>query len=39
VIAWERSPLHNALAQGRLLFGSEIKAILAVAPELASREQ
>jgi len=28
-------PLHYALAGGRLLFGSEIKAILAVAPELA----
>ena len=29
-------PLHYALAGGRLLFGSEIKAILAVAPELAA---
>ncbi len=28
-------PLHYALVNGRLLFGSEIKAILAVAPELA----
>jgi asparagine synthase (glutamine-hydrolysing) len=28
-------PLHYALVKGRLLFGSEIKAILAVAPELA----
>jgi asparagine synthase (glutamine-hydrolysing) len=28
-------PLHYAFHQGRLLFGSEIKAILAVAPELA----
>jgi asparagine synthase (glutamine-hydrolysing) len=31
-----KKPLHYALAHGRLLFGSEIKAILAVAPELAS---
>lgn len=30
-----KKPLHYALSQGRLLFGSEIKAILAVAPELA----
>jgi asparagine synthase (glutamine-hydrolysing) len=30
-----KKPLHYALADGRLLFGSEIKAILAVAPELA----
>jgi asparagine synthase (glutamine-hydrolysing) len=29
-------PLHYALANGRLLFGSEIKAILAAAPELAT---
>ena len=29
-----KKPLHYALAEGRLLFGSEIKAILAVAPEL-----
>jgi len=28
-------PLHYAFHRGRLLFGSEIKAILAVAPELA----
>ena len=28
-------PLHYAFHQGRLLFGSEIKAILAAAPELA----
>jgi asparagine synthase (glutamine-hydrolysing) len=28
-------PLHYALANGRLLFGSEIKAVLAAAPELA----
>lgn len=28
-------PLHYAFSDGRLLFGSEIKAILAVAPELA----
>jgi asparagine synthase (glutamine-hydrolysing) len=31
-----KKPLHYALARGRLLFGSEIKSILAVAPELAS---
>jgi asparagine synthase (glutamine-hydrolysing) len=30
-----KKPLHYALAGQRLLFGSEIKAILAVAPELA----
>src|SRR2546427_10231320 len=30
-----KKPLHYALHQGRLLFASEIKAILAVAPELA----
>lgn len=30
-----KKPLHYAVHQGRLLFGSEIKAILAVAPELA----
>ena len=30
-----KKPLHYALHQGRLLFGSEIKAIFAVAPELA----
>jgi asparagine synthase (glutamine-hydrolysing) len=29
-------PLYYAVAPGRLLFGSEIKAILAVAPELAA---
>lgn len=29
-------PLHYALHDGRLLFGSEIKAILAAAPELAT---
>jgi len=29
-------PLHYAFSNSRLLFGSEIKAILAVAPELAS---
>ena len=32
-------PLHYALADGRLLFGSEIKSILAVAPELAIIDQ
>lgn len=31
-----KKPLHYALSGGRLLFGSEIKCILAVAPELAS---
>lgn len=30
-----KKPVHYALHNGRLLFGSEIKAILAVAPELA----
>ncbi len=29
-----KKPLHYALVQGRLFFGSEIKSILAVAPEL-----
>lgn len=29
-----KKPLHYALANGRLLFGSEIKSILTVAPEL-----
>jgi len=31
-----KKPLHYALSGGRLLFGSEIKAILAAAPELAA---
>jgi asparagine synthase (glutamine-hydrolysing) len=31
-----KKPVHYAFAGGRLLFGSEIKSILAVAPELAS---
>ena len=31
-----KKPMHYALQNGRLLFGSEIKTILAVAPELAS---
>ncbi len=31
-----KKPIHYALHKGRLLFGSEIKAILAVAPELAT---
>jgi asparagine synthase (glutamine-hydrolysing) len=31
-----KKPLHYALHRGRLLFGSEIKTILSVAPELAS---
>ena len=31
-----KKPIHYALHSGRLLFGSEIKAILAVAPELAT---
>jgi len=30
-----KKPLHYALEKGRLYFGSEIKSILAVAPELA----
>ena len=30
-----KKPLHYALHEGRLLFGSEIKTILAVAPQLA----
>jgi asparagine synthase (glutamine-hydrolysing) len=34
-----KKPLHYALHKGRLLFGSEIKAILAVAPELAEISQ
>lgn len=34
-----KKPLHYALTGGRLLFGSEIKSILAVAPELASVNQ
>jgi asparagine synthase (glutamine-hydrolysing) len=32
-------PLHYAFADGRLLFASEIKSILAVAPELATLNQ
>ena len=31
-----KKPLHYALSGGRLLFGSEIKAILAAAPELST---
>jgi asparagine synthase (glutamine-hydrolysing) len=31
-----KKPLHYALSDGRLLFGSEIKSILAVAPELTT---
>jgi asparagine synthase (glutamine-hydrolysing) len=34
-----KKPLHYAFANGRLLFGSEIKSILAVAPELAEVNQ
>ena len=30
-----KKPLYYALSQGRLFFGSEIKALLAVAPDLA----
>lgn len=30
-----KKPLHYAIAEGRLLFGSEIKALLAVAPKLS----
>jgi asparagine synthase (glutamine-hydrolysing) len=32
-------PLHYAITNGRLLFASEIKSILAVAPELATLDQ
>jgi asparagine synthase (glutamine-hydrolysing) len=32
-------PLHYAFADGRLLFGSEIKSILAAAPELGAIDQ
>ena len=32
-------PLHYAFAEGRLLFASEIKSILAVAPELATIDE
>jgi asparagine synthase (glutamine-hydrolysing) len=31
-----KKPLHYALSSGRILFGSEIKAILAAAPELSA---
>ena len=34
-----KKPLHYAFADGRLLFGSEIKAILAAAPELSQVDQ
>jgi asparagine synthase (glutamine-hydrolysing) len=34
-----KKPLHYALADGRLLFGSEIKAILAGSPELSEVDQ
>jgi asparagine synthase (glutamine-hydrolysing) len=34
-----KKPLHYALSDGRFLFGSEIKTILAVAPELAEINQ
>ncbi len=34
-----KKPLHYACADGRLLFGSEIKSILAVAPELSTVNQ
>jgi len=34
-----KKPLHYALHQGRLLFSSEIKSLLAVAPELAEVDQ
>jgi asparagine synthase (glutamine-hydrolysing) len=34
-----KKPLHYALHNGRLFFGSEIKAILAVAPELSEVNQ
>src|SRR5580704_7370970 len=34
-----KKPLHYAFADGRLLFGSEIKSMLAVAPELSTINQ
>src|SRR5262252_6212943 len=34
----DKKPLDYALHQGRLLFGSEIKTILAIAPELAQTD-
>jgi asparagine synthase (glutamine-hydrolysing) len=34
-----KKPLHYSLADGQLLFGSEIKSLLAVAPELAEIDQ
>jgi asparagine synthase (glutamine-hydrolysing) len=34
-----KKPLHYAQSRGRLLFGSEIKSILAVAPDLAEVNQ
>ncbi len=34
-----KKPLHYALSDGRLLFGSEIKTILAAAPELSAVNQ
>jgi asparagine synthase (glutamine-hydrolysing) len=34
-----KKPLHYSLADGQLLFGSEIKSLLAVAPELAEVDQ
>jgi len=34
-----KKPLHYALSGDRLLFGSEIKAILAAAPELSTTDQ
>ncbi|HVN19462.1 MAG TPA: asparagine synthase (glutamine-hydrolyzing) [Dongiaceae bacterium] len=34
-----KKPLHYALVNGRLMFGSEIKTILAVGPELAEVDQ
>jgi asparagine synthase (glutamine-hydrolysing) len=34
-----KKPLHYALRDGRLYFGSEIKSILAVAPDLAQIDQ
>ncbi|MGB7847590.1 MAG: asparagine synthase (glutamine-hydrolyzing) [Candidatus Acidiferrum sp.] len=33
-----KKPLHYALTQGRLVFGSEIRALLAVAPELSEAD-
>ena len=42
VLAWDRlgkKPLHYSFTAGQFLFGSEIKSLLAVAPELAEVDQ